>query len=166
MMLEFYNELQSGKGPGVPAAKHLHRQTIEEIESTLHKVERPTRGLFPAGAGVDYRERIDRDAHLRDRFLLRPQRLRRLSSTTLRAPPCPALCRRRHGERAAQLHARAPSPTARSPGIDAMEFADNHDLREFDAPMSPGARPRDGADEARGRHSAEPGRVQDPPSRQ
>src|SRR5271154_5807166 len=55
MMLEFYNELLSGKGPVFLQLKHLHPNTIEEIESTLHKVERPTRGLFQQGRGVDYR---------------------------------------------------------------------------------------------------------------
>src|SRR4029077_4980575 len=55
MMLEFYNELLSGKGPVFLQLKHLHEKTIDEIESTLHKVERPTRGLFQQGRGVDSR---------------------------------------------------------------------------------------------------------------
>ena len=69
MMLEFYNELLSGKGPVFLKLNHLHEKTIEEIETTLHKVERPTRGLFQKGRGTDYRKRIDRDAHLGDRLL-------------------------------------------------------------------------------------------------
>ncbi|QWG19509.1 fumarate reductase/succinate dehydrogenase flavoprotein subunit [Bradyrhizobium sediminis] len=56
MMLEFYNELQSGKGPVFLKLNHLHEDTISEIETTLHKVERPTRGLFHEGRGTDYRE--------------------------------------------------------------------------------------------------------------
>jgi succinate dehydrogenase/fumarate reductase flavoprotein subunit len=55
MMLEFYNELQSGKGPVFLKLDHLHEDTIREIEATLHKVERPTRGNFHAGRGTDYR---------------------------------------------------------------------------------------------------------------
>src|SRR5229473_2621417 len=55
MMLEFYNELQSGKGPVFLQLNHLHGDTISEIETTLHKVERPTRGLFHEGRGTDYR---------------------------------------------------------------------------------------------------------------
>jgi succinate dehydrogenase/fumarate reductase flavoprotein subunit len=55
MMLEFYNELQSGKGPVFLKLDHLHEDTISEIETTLHKVERPTRGLFHEGRGTDYR---------------------------------------------------------------------------------------------------------------
>src|ERR671920_1430517 len=39
MMLEFYRELLSGKGPVFLQLKHLHPDTISEIESTLHKVE-------------------------------------------------------------------------------------------------------------------------------
>jgi succinate dehydrogenase/fumarate reductase flavoprotein subunit len=56
MMLEFYNELQSGKGPVFLKLDHLHEDTISEIETTLHKVERPTRGLFHEGRGTDYRQ--------------------------------------------------------------------------------------------------------------
>src|SRR3954454_7405115 len=56
MMLEFYNELQSGKGPVFLKLNHLHEKTISEIETTLHKVERPTRGLFHEGRGTDYRQ--------------------------------------------------------------------------------------------------------------
>jgi succinate dehydrogenase/fumarate reductase flavoprotein subunit len=58
MMLEFFTELQSGKGPVFLKLNHLHDDTIKEIESTLHKVERPTRGLFHQGRGTDYREQM------------------------------------------------------------------------------------------------------------
>jgi succinate dehydrogenase/fumarate reductase flavoprotein subunit len=55
MMLEFYSELQSGKGPVFLKLNHLHENTISEIESILHKVERPSRGTFHEGRGTDYR---------------------------------------------------------------------------------------------------------------
>ncbi len=55
MMLEFYSELQSGKGPVFLKLNHLHENTISEIETILHKVERPSRGTFHAGRGTDYR---------------------------------------------------------------------------------------------------------------
>jgi succinate dehydrogenase/fumarate reductase flavoprotein subunit len=58
MMLEFYNELQSGKGPVFLKLNHLHDKTIAEIEETLHKVERPTRGLFHQGRTTDYRREM------------------------------------------------------------------------------------------------------------
>ncbi len=58
MMLEFYRELQSGKGPVFLKLNHLHEDTIAEIEATLHKVERPTRGHFQKGRGVDYRREM------------------------------------------------------------------------------------------------------------
>jgi succinate dehydrogenase/fumarate reductase flavoprotein subunit len=58
MMLEFYNELQSGKGPVFLKLDHLHANTISEIESILHKVERPTRGLFHEGRRTDYRREM------------------------------------------------------------------------------------------------------------
>jgi len=58
MMLEFYNELQSGKGPVFLKLNHLHEKTVAEIEKTLHNVERPTRGLFHEGRGTDYRNEM------------------------------------------------------------------------------------------------------------
>lgn len=58
MMLEFFNELQSGKGPVFLKLNHLHEDTIKEIETILHKVERPTRGNFHEGRGTDYRREM------------------------------------------------------------------------------------------------------------
>ena len=58
MMQEFYNELQSGKGPVFLKLDHLHEATIAEIENVLHKVERPSRGRFHERRGTDYRHRM------------------------------------------------------------------------------------------------------------
>jgi len=58
MMLEFYNELQSGKGPVFLKLNHLHSDTIAEIEHTLHNVERPTRGDFHENRTTDYRSEM------------------------------------------------------------------------------------------------------------
>lgn len=58
MMQEFYNELQSGKGPVYLKLNHLHADTIGRIEATLHHVERPSRGRFHEGRGTDYRTRM------------------------------------------------------------------------------------------------------------
>src|ERR1700722_11388454 len=58
MMLEFFNELQSGKGPVFLKINHLHEDTISEIETILHKVERPTRGLFHEERHTDYRREM------------------------------------------------------------------------------------------------------------
>jgi succinate dehydrogenase/fumarate reductase flavoprotein subunit len=55
MMQEFYNELQSGKGPVFLKLDHLAHETISEIEDTLHNVERPTRGRFQKNRNNDYR---------------------------------------------------------------------------------------------------------------
>jgi succinate dehydrogenase/fumarate reductase flavoprotein subunit len=55
MMLEFYKELQGGKGPVFLKFNHLAPETVTEIESILHKVERPSRGIFHKGRGTDYR---------------------------------------------------------------------------------------------------------------
>jgi succinate dehydrogenase/fumarate reductase flavoprotein subunit len=58
MMQEFYNELQSGKGPVFLKLNHLHPDTVGEIEEILHKVERPSRGRFHEARGTDYREKM------------------------------------------------------------------------------------------------------------
>jgi succinate dehydrogenase/fumarate reductase flavoprotein subunit len=58
MMREFHHELESGQGPVFLKLDHLAGETIEEIETILHKVERPTRGRFHAGRGTDYRHRM------------------------------------------------------------------------------------------------------------
>jgi succinate dehydrogenase/fumarate reductase flavoprotein subunit len=55
MMQEFYNELQSGKGPVFLKLNHLAPETVGEIERVLHNVERPTRGRFHTNRGTDYR---------------------------------------------------------------------------------------------------------------
>ncbi|MBR1218981.1 fumarate reductase/succinate dehydrogenase flavoprotein subunit [Bradyrhizobium sp. U87765 SZCCT0131] len=58
MMQEFYNELQSGKGPVFLKLNHLHSDTIGQIEAVLHKVERPSRGRFHDNRGTDYRAQM------------------------------------------------------------------------------------------------------------
>jgi succinate dehydrogenase/fumarate reductase flavoprotein subunit len=58
MMLEFFSELQSGKGPVFLKLNHLHSDTVAEIERILHTVERPTRGDFHHGRGTDYRQQM------------------------------------------------------------------------------------------------------------
>jgi succinate dehydrogenase/fumarate reductase flavoprotein subunit len=55
MMLEFYRELEGGKGPVFLKYDHLAPETVAEIENILHAVERPSRGLFHQGRGTDYR---------------------------------------------------------------------------------------------------------------
>ena len=55
MMAEFHKELMSGKGPVFLKLNHLAPETISEIETILHNVERPTRGRFQQGRGGDYR---------------------------------------------------------------------------------------------------------------
>ncbi|MCB5945981.1 fumarate reductase/succinate dehydrogenase flavoprotein subunit [Acidocella sp. KAb 2-4] len=55
MMLEFYNELQSGNGPVFLKVNHLAEETIAQIETILHSNERPSRGRFHERRGTDYR---------------------------------------------------------------------------------------------------------------
>lgn len=55
MMLEFYRELNSPKGPVYLKLDHLAEETVREIEKVLHTTERPSRGRFHQGRGKDYR---------------------------------------------------------------------------------------------------------------
>jgi succinate dehydrogenase/fumarate reductase flavoprotein subunit len=54
MMLEFYKELHSQRGPVYLKLDHLAGETITEIERVLHRTERPSRGRFHAGRGHSY----------------------------------------------------------------------------------------------------------------
>jgi succinate dehydrogenase/fumarate reductase flavoprotein subunit len=55
MMMEFFNELQTPNGPVYLKLNHLAEEQILEIERVLHGTERPSRGRFHAGRGLDYR---------------------------------------------------------------------------------------------------------------
>ena len=58
MMLEFYNELQSGNGPVFLKVNHLAEETISQIETILHSNERPSRGRFHTRRGTNYRHQM------------------------------------------------------------------------------------------------------------
>jgi succinate dehydrogenase/fumarate reductase flavoprotein subunit len=58
MMMEFFRELQTPNGPVYLKLNHLAEETILEIERVLHGTERPSRGRFHEGRGLDYRNRM------------------------------------------------------------------------------------------------------------
>ncbi len=58
MMMEFYKELEGGKGPVFLKLDHLAEETVEEIEEILHTNERPSRGRFHENRGTNYREKM------------------------------------------------------------------------------------------------------------
>jgi succinate dehydrogenase/fumarate reductase flavoprotein subunit len=58
MMMEFYKELEGGKGPVFLKLDHLADETVEEIEEILHTNERPSRGRFHERRGTNYREKM------------------------------------------------------------------------------------------------------------
>ncbi|MCG2666846.1 fumarate reductase/succinate dehydrogenase flavoprotein subunit [Bradyrhizobium sp. GCM10023182] len=132
MMLEFYNELLSGKGPVFLQLKHLHPDTISEIESTLHKVERPTRGLFQQGRGVDYRsESIE--MHISEIGFCSGHSASGVFVDDNARTTVPGLYAA--GDMASVPHnyMLGAFTNGSVAGIDAMEFADNHNFAEFDA---------------------------------
>ena len=132
MMLEFYNELQSGKGPVFLQLKHLHEKTIEEIESTLHKVERPTRGLFQQGRGVDYRQESI-EMHISEIGFCSGHSASGVFVDDFARTTVPGLYAA--GDMASVPHnyMLGAFTNGSVAGISAMEFADNHDFAEFDA---------------------------------
>jgi succinate dehydrogenase/fumarate reductase flavoprotein subunit len=58
MMMEFYKELEGGKGPVFLKLDHLAEETVEEIEEILHSNERPSRGRFHENRKTNYREKM------------------------------------------------------------------------------------------------------------
>ncbi|MBE0509723.1 MAG: fumarate reductase/succinate dehydrogenase flavoprotein subunit [Gammaproteobacteria bacterium] len=58
MMLEFYRELEGGKGPVFLKMDHLAEETISEIETILHSNERPSRGRFHERRHTNYRDKM------------------------------------------------------------------------------------------------------------
>lgn len=58
MMLEFYRELEGGKGPVFLKLDHLAEETVQEIEEILHSNERPSRGRFHERRSTNYREKM------------------------------------------------------------------------------------------------------------
>lgn len=56
MMLEFYRELEGGRGPVFLKLDHLADETIGTIEQILHTNERPSRGRFHEGRHTNYRK--------------------------------------------------------------------------------------------------------------
>jgi succinate dehydrogenase/fumarate reductase flavoprotein subunit len=132
MMLEFYNELSSGKGPVFLQLSHLHEKTIEEIESTLHKVERPTRGLFQKGRGTDYRsESIE--MHISEIGFCSGHSASGVFVDDFARTTVPGLYAA--GDMASVPHnyMLGAFTNGSVAGTDAMEFADNHDFAAFDA---------------------------------
>jgi succinate dehydrogenase/fumarate reductase flavoprotein subunit len=132
MMLEFYNELLSGKGPVFLQLKHLHPNTIEEIETTLHKVERPTRGLFQQGRGIDYRKESI-EMHISEIGFCSGHSASGVFVDDNARTTVPGLYAA--GDMASVPHnyMLGAFTNGAVAGIDAMEFAENHDFAEFDA---------------------------------
>ena len=131
MMLEFYNELLSGKGPVFLQLKHLHEKTIEEIEATLHKVERPTRGRFQEGRGNDYR-RESIEMHISEIGFCSGHSASGVFVDDFARTTVPGLYAA--GDMASVPHnyMLGAFTNGSVAGIDAMEFAENHDFADLD----------------------------------
>lgn len=132
MMLEFYNELQSGKGPVFLKLNHLHEKTVSEIEKTLHNVERPTRGLFHEGRGTNYREEMI-EMHISEIGLCSGHSASGVFVDELARTTVPGLYAA--GDMASVPHnyMLGAFTNGSVAGEDAAEYAGNTDFAEFDA---------------------------------
>ncbi|MDP1584787.1 MAG: fumarate reductase/succinate dehydrogenase flavoprotein subunit [Bradyrhizobium sp.] len=132
MMLEFYNELQSGKGPVFLKLDHLHEDTISEIETTLHKVERPTRGLFHEGRNTDYRQEPI-EMHISEIGFCSGHSASGVFVDDFARTTVPGLYAA--GDMASVPHnyMLGAFTNGSVAGEDAMEYADNTDFAKFDA---------------------------------
>ncbi|OQW59388.1 MAG: oxidoreductase [Proteobacteria bacterium SG_bin9] len=131
MMLEFFNELQSGKGPVFLKLNHLHPNTVSEIEETLHKVERPTRGLFHVGRGTDYRQEPI-EMHISEIGFCSGHSASGVFVDEFARTTVPGLYAA--GDMASVPHnyMLGAFTNGSIAGEDAMEYADNTDFAEFD----------------------------------
>src|ERR1700738_3511755 len=132
MMLEFYNEMLSGKGPVFLKLNHLHSDTVGQIEAVLHKVERPTRGLFQQGRGVDYRtESIE--MHISEIGFCSGHSASGVFVDDFARRTVPGLYGAGDMASAPHHYMLGAFTNGSAAGTSAMEFADNHDFAEFDA---------------------------------
>ena len=164
MMQEFYNELQSGKGPVFLKLNHLAPETISEIERVLHNVERPTRGRFHPQRGTDYREAMI-EMHVSEIGFCSGHSASGVYVDEFARTTVPGLYAA--GDMASVPHnyMLGAFTNGAFAGEDAVKFAAEVDFADYDPAAIVGrAGPRAGADQARRRHPAEPDRIQDPPS--
>lgn len=131
MMQEFYNELQSGKGPVFLKLNHLHDETVEEIEHTLHNVERPTRGRFHEGRGTSYKKQMI-EMHISEIGFCSGHSASGVYVDDNARTTIPGLYAA--GDMASVPHnyMLGAFTNGAVAGEDAMEFADGHDFSDFD----------------------------------
>ncbi|MGH1352013.1 MAG: fumarate reductase/succinate dehydrogenase flavoprotein subunit [Methyloligellaceae bacterium] len=131
MMQEFYNELQSGKGPVFLKLNHLHEETVEEIEHTLHNVERPTRGRFHEGRGTSYKTEMI-EMHISEIGFCSGHSASGVYVDDNARTTIPGLYAA--GDMASVPHnyMLGAFTNGAVAGEDAMEFADGHDFEDFD----------------------------------
>lgn len=132
MMLEFFNELQSGKGPVFLKLNHLHSDTVGEIETILHTVERPTRGLFHENRKTDYRKDMV-EMHISEIGFCSGHSASGVYVDDFARTTIPGLYAA--GDMASVPHnyMLGAFTNGAVAGLDAAEFATNHDFESFDA---------------------------------
>ena len=164
MMQEFYNELQSGKGPVFLKLDHLHEATIAEIESILHKVERPSRGPLPRASRHRLPPRSMIEMHISEIGFCSGHSASGVFVDEFARTTVPGLYAA--GDMASVPHnyMLGAFTNGGSPARTPWPIAGEVDLAEFDPAEVAAEQARVLApDPARGRHPAEPDRVQDPP---
>ena len=107
MMWEFYQELQSGNGPVFLKLDHLAEETIQTIETDpAHQRTSRAAAVSTRGRGTDYRKQMV-EMHISEiGFCSGHSASGVWVNERARNHRNGPVCRRRHGRRAAQLHAR------------------------------------------------------------
>lgn len=161
MMQEFYNELQSGKGPVFLKLNHLHSDTVSEIEAVLHNVERPLRGRFQENRGTNYRERMI-EMHISETGLCSGHSASGVHVDEFARTTVPGLYAAGDVANVPHNYMLGSFTNGAVAGEHAAEFAESIDFSDYDPGdvvreqariLAPGA--------PRGRDSAQPARVQD-----
>ncbi len=118
--------------PGVSPAQASAREDDQEIETTLHKVERPTRGLFQKGRGTDYRQESI-EMHISEIGFCSGHSASGVFVDDFARTTVPGLYAA--GDMASVPHnyMLGAFTNGSVAGEDAMEYADNTDFAEFDA---------------------------------
>ena len=120
MMLEFYRELNSPKGPVYLKLDHLAEETVKEIEKVLHTTERPSRGRFHQGRGNNYRENMVEMA-ISEIGLCSGHSGSGCGSTKKGRPRCPGCMRQATWPACPMAICWAPSPMGKS-ALNAVEY--------------------------------------------
>ena len=157
MMLEFYNELQCGKGPVFLKLDHLRRgDDRRDREHPAHATSGPAAAASTSGAAPTTASSMV-EMHISEiGFCSGPQRLGRVGQRARARPRCPASTRPATWRACRTTTCWAPSSTAGSPARHAADYCAEVDLRRASTPAQVAAEQRARARAAAARRTGIP----------